>query len=132
MRFHITQPPRARDRRVVRGRLVQLDAQEAPQRQRVGEAPPDAALRVDAFEVADQQAAKVQTRRQRRPSHLGCVELLTAAFDEGVEAVLVEQRVKPLVERMCRCAGHVGGRDPELLLVLSPTASSHRHKTIVP
>jgi hypothetical protein len=55
MRFERDQPARARDRRVVWWRLVQPDAQKIAQRQRVRRPAGDAALGVNALEIADQQ-----------------------------------------------------------------------------
>jgi catechol 2,3-dioxygenase-like lactoylglutathione lyase family enzyme len=78
MRFEIDQPPRARDRRVIGRRLVQPDAEKIAQRQRIRRAPRDAGLRVNPFEVADEQQAEIDAWRQvrRRDPHrrlpMGC------------------------------------------------------------
>ena len=69
MRLQIDQPTRARDRRVVRRRFVQVQVQEAPDAQRIGRAPGDRALRVEALEIPEQQQAKVPTRRETGSSH---------------------------------------------------------------
>jgi hypothetical protein len=61
MRVQIDQPPRARNRRVIRRVLVQRDAHETPQGQRVRQPPGNAALRPDALEIPDQQRPKVTT-----------------------------------------------------------------------
>jgi hypothetical protein len=45
--------------------FVEFDGEKAPQRDRIGQAPSDAAFAVDAFQAADQQAAEVAARRQR-------------------------------------------------------------------
>ena len=63
---------------------------ETADRQRIGRPPRDAALRVDAFEVADQQQPEIPARRQTRPAHDRGVELATLVFDEPVEAVRVQ------------------------------------------
>ena len=59
VRLHIDQPPRPRDRRVIRRRLRQTNAHKLPQRQRVRQPPRDPSLAVDSLEVADQQRSKV-------------------------------------------------------------------------
>ena len=63
MRLHIDQPPGARNRRVIRGGVLESEAHEAPHRQRIRRAPGDAALRIEAFEVPHQQQAEVATWR---------------------------------------------------------------------
>ena len=49
VRLHIDHAAGARKRRVIRGRRLQPEPQEAPHRQRVRRTPRDAALRIDAF-----------------------------------------------------------------------------------
>jgi hypothetical protein len=68
-RLQVDQSPRPRDRRVLRRRLPEPQPQKAAQRQRVGRAPRDAALRINPLEVADQQQPEdVPGRRLGRPS----------------------------------------------------------------
>ncbi len=93
--------------------------------------PSDAALAVDAFEVADQQAAEVAAGRQRGTAHVRRLELLAALFGEVVEAVLVEQFVEPVIKRVGRSVWQIRGGDPQPFLALPPVASSHCHKTII-
>ena len=59
VRLEADPPSRARERRVVRRVLVQLVAEEAPQAERVGDRQGDAALGVDAQQVAEQQPPEV-------------------------------------------------------------------------
>ena len=131
VRFDVDQAARTRDRRMIGRGFVELDGEKAPQRDRIGQAPSDAALAVDAFEVTNQQAAEVAARGHRRTTHARRVELLTALFGELVEAVLVEQLVEPAIKRMSRCLGQIRGGDPEPFLPLPPVASSHCHETII-
>ena len=77
--------------------FVELNCEKTPQRDRIGQAPSDAALAVDAFEVTDQQTAEVAARRQRGTTHPWRVELGTALFGALVKAVLVEQLVEPAI-----------------------------------
>ncbi len=102
MRVHIDQPPRARNRRVVRRVLVQPDAHKPPQRQRVRQPPGDPTLAIDAFEIPDQQRPEVDPRRQRRPAVLGRIELRTPVFDKLIEPLRLQQLIQPLVEGVSR------------------------------
>ena len=70
---------------VVGHRLPLAEPQELAQRQAVGAAPFQAALAVDALEVADQQHAEVAPRRQRWPPSAGGVVGRAQPLDEAVE-----------------------------------------------
>src|SRR5262249_33926441 len=70
------------------GRAFQTDGQEVAQRERVRSAPRNAALRIDALEVADQQQEEIDPRRQTWPTHRLGIEHGTLGFDEAVEPVL--------------------------------------------
>ena len=63
--FRPEPPSRDRHRRVVGRGFVQRHAEKRPQTEAVGTSPGDAALAVDALEVADQQHAEVHARRHR-------------------------------------------------------------------
>ena len=80
MRLHIDQPPGARNRRVIRGGVLESEAHEAPHRQRIRRAPGDAALRIEAFEVPHQQQAEVATWRQTRAAQHRRVKGSTGGF----------------------------------------------------
>jgi hypothetical protein len=67
---------------MVRWVVFQADAQEIPQRQRIGRTPRDAALRVNVFEVPDQQQPEVDAGRQARATHPLRVEAGALAFEE--------------------------------------------------
>ena len=100
MRLHVDQAPCPRNRRVLGWRFVEAQPQEAPEREGIGGAPRNPALRINAFEVADQQQAEVRARRQTRAADRRGVERLTLAFDERVEAVRVEHLIQSVIERM--------------------------------
>ena len=68
VRLEIDQATRARDRRMVRRRLRQHQPEKLAQRKRIGRTPRDRALRVQAFEIADQQQPEVAARRQAGPA----------------------------------------------------------------
>jgi hypothetical protein len=87
MRFERDQPACPRNRRVVRWRLVEADAQTIAQRQRVRRAPRDAALGVNALEIADQQQPETDSRWHSRPAHGLGIKPDALRFDEIIEAV---------------------------------------------
>src|SRR5664280_643872 len=99
MRLQINQSPRARDRRMIRRLLIQRDAHESAQCQRVRQSPSDAALAINAFKIPDQQRSEVYPRRQRRPSVLGRVEFRAPALNKLIELPRLQQFVEPLIER---------------------------------
>src|ERR1019366_3438511 len=131
MRVQIDQPPRARNRRVVRRVLVQPDAHKAPQRQRVRQSPSNPALAVDALEIPDQQRPEVDPRRQRRPPVLGRVELCAPALDKLVEALCLQQLIQTLIERMPRSRRQLRVRNPDVFLLLPLLARAHCHAHIL-
>ena len=85
--LQIDQTTGAGNRRVVGRRLFQTDAQKIAQRQRVRRAPGDAALGVNALEIANQQQPEIDTRRQAGPAHHLGVEAGALAFGEVVESM---------------------------------------------
>ena len=70
------------------GASSNANAEKVAQRQRVRRAPRDAALGVDALEVADQQQPEVDARRQTRAGPSSRRRRLAQRFDEVVEALL--------------------------------------------
>src|SRR2546430_7642434 len=60
--------------------------------------PRDAALRIDPFEIANQQQPEVHAWRQARPSHDFRIEWLTLTFDEIIEVVLGQPLIQSRVE----------------------------------
>jgi len=127
MGFQIEPAAGARQRRMIRRRLVELVVEEAPQRQRIGDAPGDGALGIEAFEVADEQATEVDAGGQRGPAERFGVEGSAELFGVRIEAVLVEQRVELGVERVRRRARQVGCGQEEIFLALPSTAATQRH-----
>ena len=125
MRLDVDQAPRPGNGRVIGGRLMERQAHETADRQGVGGPPRDAALRVDAFEVPDEQQPEILARRQTRPSHDRGIERATLVFREPVEAVRVQDRVQSRVERMPRRRRQVRRDDPQRRLV--SLSRPHRH-----
>src|SRR3954452_12641462 len=78
--------------------------QELAEREAVGAAPLEAALAVDALEVADQVHAEVAARRQRRPAPLAGVVGRALPLGEAVEPGLDQDRLQPVVEGVPRRA----------------------------
>ena len=88
MSLDVNEPPRPRHGRVIRRRLVQLQAEKRPHAQRIGRAPCDRTLGVQPFEVTEQQQAGVPPRRQPRTSPLIGVETLAEGLDISIEVRL--------------------------------------------
>src|ERR1035441_3479433 len=112
MRVQIDQPPRARNRRVIRRVLVQRDAHETSQCQRVRQPPGNPPLRPNALEIPDQQRPKVNPRRQRRTPVLLGIKLRAPGLDKLVEALGLQQLIQTLIERMPRSRCQLRVRDP--------------------
>src|SRR5207249_3836534 len=116
---------------VIRRVLVQRDAHETPQCQRVRQPPGNPALRSDALEIPDQQRPKVNPRRQRRTPVLLRIKLRAPAFDKLVEALRLQQLIQALIKRMPRSRCQLAVRDPNLILLLPLLARPHRHAPIL-
>src|SRR6266542_1852800 len=129
--FHIDQPPRSRDRRVIGGFLIQTYAQKLTQTQRVGYSPRDATFRLDPLEVPNQQQAEIGSGRQRWPSISLSVELGTLGFGELIELLPVEQIIHALIERMAGCGSQFGVHDPKMFLPPPAFPCAHRHTNIL-
>ena len=110
---------------MIRHGIFEAESHEAPHRQRVRRAPRDAALRINAFEVPNQQQPKVATRRQTRAAQHGRVKDSTGVFDERVEAVGIQQRVQSRVEGMPWRDRQIRRGDPQPRLL--GVASAHGH-----
>jgi hypothetical protein len=118
------------NRRMVRRRLRQHQAEKLAQGERVRRSPRDRALRVQAFEVADQQQPEVAPGRQPRPALVG-VESLAESLDEAVEVVLIEDLIQPGIERMRRAPRQVARRHPHRRLLRVSSSFAHRHRATV-
>src|SRR6516164_4555935 len=126
VRLKIDQATRTRDRRVIGRRLRQHQAEKVAQRKRIGSAPGDPALGVDAFEVANQQQSEIDPGGASWGGHRGGVEAGTLRFDEGVEAVLSQQLIQPTIEGMTRGRRQVRRRHPHRRLSVA-FSFAHRH-----
>ena len=84
----------SRNRRVLGRHLVQAQAQEAAQRERIGRAPRNPSLRIDALEIPDEPQPEVGPWHHTRASHRRGIERRTLRFDEVVEAVRVEEVIQ--------------------------------------
>ena len=126
VRLDVDQPPRARERRVIRRGLVQREPEESADRQRVRRPPRNPAFRIDAFKVAEQQQAEVPTGLQPRSPHDRGIEAGALAFDKPIEVMRIQQRVQPRVERMARRRRQIRRGDPQQRLL--GVSGAHRHK----
>src|ERR1700692_1490865 len=131
MRVQVDQASGPRDRRVIRGVLLQPNPHKLPQRQRVRQSPGYPTLTVDSLEISDQQTPKVDPRRQGRPPELRRIELRTPLFHELMVLHSFQQFVELLVEGMSRSRGHLRLGNPYPLLLLSLLARPHRHGRII-
>ena len=107
--------------------LMHRHAQKLGQRATVVTPPGDAALRADSLEVADENHAKVDARRNRLAAHLGGVVGSTERFQPAVEAGFGQQRVQLFVKWVAGRFGQLRGRDPSRLLFLFAFAKGHQH-----
>ena len=126
----VNQPARARHRRMIGRSLVELVAEECPQRQRIGDAPGDLTLRVDALEIADYEQAEIDPGRDAGPTDALGVKRRAPLFHKLVESVLVQHLIQSLVKRMSR-SPQVLRRHPQLSLARA-RPFSQRHDSISP
>ena len=105
--LQVDQAARPRNRRVLGRHLVQAQAQEAAQRERIGRAPRNPSLRIDALEIPDEQQPEVGPWHHTRASHRRGIERRTLRFDEVVEAVRVEEVIQTLVKRVTARGGQL-------------------------
>ena len=98
--------------------LVQLVAEEVPQRQRIGHPPGDLALRVDALEIPDHEQAEIHPRGNARPTDAIGVILRALLFHKLIEPVLLQHPIQFLVKRMTGSC-QVLRRHPQLSLAFA-------------
>jgi hypothetical protein len=126
VRLHVDQPTCPRNRRVIWRRLVQFQAEKAPDRQRVRRSPRHTTLRSQPFEVPHQHHPEVPPRGQTRPTHVRSVEPAARGLDERVEGVRRQNLIQTLIEGVARALGQVARRNPHRVLRSFPFLS-HRH-----
>ena len=132
MRVDIDQPASARDRRVVRRRLLEAESHEPANGQRIGRTPRDAAFRIETFEVADQQQPEIASRFQTRAPHGRGIESPTLVFRKPVDSLGIENRIQLGVERVTRRRGQVGRGDPQRRLLGLARAHGHTRHSSTP
>jgi len=88
---------------MIRRLLIECNGEELPERERIGQAPSDAALAVEAFEEADLHDAEILAGWERWAAELFMIEVGATGLAEGVELGVVEDFVEPLVEEMAGC-----------------------------
>ena len=125
--LQIDQAAAPRDRRVLGRRLVQSQAHEATEGQRIRRAPRDPALGIDPFEVPDQQQSEIGARRQARSPARRRVEPGALGLDEVVERVVIEDAIQPLVERVPAGRRQVTRRNPQPRRAPAVLAPTHGH-----
>jgi hypothetical protein len=127
VRLEIDQATGPGNRRMIGRRLRQHRPEKLAQGKRIGCAPRNRALGVQAFEIADQQQPEVAARWQAG-SALDSVEPLAQTLDEAVEVVLVEHLIQSRVERESGTARQVLSRHPHRRLLRVPLSFAHRHR----
>src|ERR1700730_5711470 len=109
--------------------LGHVKAEKIPQRQGVRHPPGDSSLGVDAFKVAKQQHAEINSWGEAGKAHSGGVKAFTEILQPTVDLVLVENLVDLCVKRMTSGFYDIGSsHEHRLLFRLSP---AHCHKTII-
>ena len=92
----------------------------------------DAALRVDALEVANQQQPGLDPRRQAGPAHRFGVERGALSFCEVVELMLARQLIQSRIERVAGGGREIRPCHPHRRLSIA-CAFAHRHgQSLVP
>ena len=116
----------ARARALATHRDDQAQPQEPAERQRIGGPPRDAALRINAFEVPDQEQPEVGPRQQAWTADRG-VERSALRFHEGVKPVLVEHLIQSLIERVPTSPGQRIRGNPQPRRSRAVLATTHGH-----
>ena len=86
----------------------------------------DAALGVNALEIADQQQPEIDPRRQSRSAHRLRIKASALRFDEIVEPVFAQQLIQAPIKRVACSRWQVRRRDPHRRLSIA-FALAHRH-----
>ena len=118
---------RAGNRRVIRWRLRQHQAEKLPQRKRVSCPPRDRAFRVQAFEIPDEQQPKVSTGWQPRSAVLR-VGSFAESLDVSVEVMLLKDLIQSRMERMRSATRQVVRRHPHGCLFRASPSFAHGHR----
>src|SRR6266849_9834997 len=98
---------------MIRCPLLQAQTQEFPQPQRIRYAVGDPALRIDPFQVADEEAAEVSSRCDGGPPHPLGVVFSADPLRVAVKLGLLQNLVHPAIKRMLRVRLQLSGLDPE-------------------
>src|SRR5258708_1954434 len=110
---------------MIRRPLLQPQAQEFPQPQRIRHPVGYPALRIDPFQVADKKAAKVRSRCDRGPPHPFRIVFPADPLRVAVKLRLLQYLVHPAIEGMLRVRLQLRGLNPEWNL--SGLLLSQRH-----
>ncbi len=126
VRLEIDQATGPGNRRMIGRRLRQHQPEKLAHGKRIGRAPRDRALGIQAFEIADQQQPEVAAGRQAGSALVG-VEPRAQTLGEAVEVVLVENLIQSRVERVGGTARQVLRGHPHRGLLRMPPSFAHRH-----
>src|SRR6516162_281488 len=130
VRLDVDQSARSRYCGVIRSGFRQPVPQKPLQTQRVRTTPCDASLRVDAFEVPDQQHSEIYARCDARPPHrLAFVKTNALFLRELIKPRHVQNLIYPIVKNVTPAAWQLVRGDPQILLPRS--FLSHRHSLLL-
>jgi hypothetical protein len=115
---------------MIRRRVQQDQPNKLAQGKRIRGTPGNRTLRVQPFEIPDQQQPEVAPWRQPRPAGVR-LESLTESFDIPIEVVLIENLIHPRVERMRGSARKILGGYPHRRVLRAPLSFAHRHRRSV-
>ena len=99
---------------------MQFITEKLPQLQAVSTTPCDAALRIDALEVADKDHAEVHTRRNARTTTF-FVKRLAQLLSKVVELPITEHTIQSVVKHMPDRGRQLRRRHPQFRLPLRTT-----------
>ena len=125
VRVEVDQPTRTRDCRVVGRHLHQLHIQKSAQRKGIGRPPGNRALRIESFEVPNQQQSKIATGRQTGSPHRLRIKPRAQPLNVRIKPGSAQNPIQPLIKRMGgRCRQIVRGYPYRRL---TPTALTFSH-----
>ena len=127
VRFEVDQPTRTRDRGVVGRHLHQLHIEKSAQRKGIGRPPGNCALRIEPFEVTNQQQSKIPTGRQTGSPHRLCIKPRAQPLNMRIESGFVQNPIQTLIKRMRARRRQIVGGNPYRRLTPTALTFSHGH-----
>ncbi len=110
---------------VVRHRFGGAELEEFPQGKGIAAAPADAALRVDALEVANQKHAEIAARRDGSAANIIGVKGCAQGLKKAVKATLTQNFLQLFIKNMALALRYLIIRQPHTALLLLAPAKTH-------